>query len=506
MKNFLFITAFLFFLYIIKTPFINLLKFICDNFIGKIFERVGEWIKPLSEKIVKARPSIDLYRLMGSIFLFVITLLLCIMNYYLIFYGMELLLPTEENINKIFGLTPAGLASVVMMLVEVALGFLILEVFGLTDLFKFHTFKKSTRIALGIFLLFFFVLLVLGEIVIAVKRVYEVSEENTLTFTRIEKIFKTLPYVATIFITASIPILNALSAFSLRDVLLSILWIALTALYIILFIFNVFYEVILAIITHIDDFLDALIKLLTWPIELLVSGILYLLIKLKILKPVVSILLLALFSHFCFSSQNIETHNKLIVVLMDNSGSFRDYIERALNHCIKYIDAMKAGDAFTLFLIDVDTLSRKEPPISFSLPKSPTTLPTREFRAKIKETKNAKKTEIIELKKRPRAKFTDIAGGISRASTFFSSQQFANYEKYLLMYSDMQDTRGRGIVGEVNLRNVCVKILYADITEKTKAGIEFWVRKLKNFGAKSIQVLTPDDCEVQANFTLKCEN
>jgi len=191
--------------------------------------------------------------------------------------------------------------------------------------------------------------------------------------------------------------------------------------------------------------------------------------------------------------------------LLDNSGSFDKYLDQAIGHCINYINTLRGGDTFVLFLIDAWSLEQKELPVVLSLPESETTIETRKFRKNIKFLKKNAVEKLLNIKRRRRSKHTDIAGAISRASLFLNSNQFSKHKKFLLIYSDMQDTQGRKLIGLTSLNGVCVKILFADITEKTRAAIENWKRKILELGASKVEILTPDNCKVQKNFFLDCE-
>ena len=513
MKILLIISGSMLFLYVIKEPLKKTAKFVCDNFIGEIFLKLGEWIEPLISTFTKIRNEfstrLSSARALGSIFIFLITVALCILNYHLIFYGMELLLPAEKGLGA-FGFSPAGLASLVIMLAEVALGFLMLEVLGLTDLFEWHKWKKSTRLVVGLLLLFLFLLLVGVEIGTALKRIYEIEEIVGAPKTSFEKFMSGLPYWVTAFFTFVIPCLNALSAYSLRDILLLIgVLLIFTPLLIILCFLNIIHKRLYYFITHIDDFLESILELLTYPVELVVRWIVYLLIKLKIIKPFVIILSFSIFMSLGCSQNEVDDfqNHKVVVVLMDVSGSFNKYRSRAVEHCIKYMESpyvLGGGDVFLLFTITHESLTREKPPfVNLYLPLSPTKMEVRAFRAEKRKRIEEAKGRIMEIKKLRSSDSTDIVGGIIRASTIFNSKQFENYQKFLLIYSDMQHNVARKPF-DINLKDVCVMILFADITEKTKGVIEGWKKKLFEFGAKEVTVYTPDDCEVQTDFGLKC--
>ncbi len=198
------------------------------------------------------------------------------------------------------------------------------------------------------------------------------------------------------------------------------------------------------------------------------------------------------------------TRRTILVTLFDNSGSFDPYINPALDHVIRYVEVLHGNDVFVLFLIDRDSLDRKEPPIFLALPRSKTTLVTRKYRQKIVQYKSRAIEQINELRSRKRARSTDIAGGISRAAQFLQNNQYTSFRKLLFIYSDMQDTVHRQLLN-AQLDDVCVKILFADYNEKTKIKKKKWSSTLKELGARGVEIWTPDNCIAQTEFKLECE-
>jgi len=151
------------------------------------------------------------------------------------------------------------------------------------------------------------------------------------------------------------------------------------------------------------------------------------------------------------------------------------------------------------------TVKRDKPPISFALPKSRTTSETRGFRQTVSEIKEGKKEEILRIRETKSSMYTKISGALIRASSLIKLNQFSKHQEFLLVCSDMHDTKGRGLSIPVDLQDVCVKVLYADVKEKTERGIEFWEIKLMQFKARTVELLTPDDCELMKDYTLSCD-
>jgi hypothetical protein len=502
----LIIVGFVSLLYIVRKPLSELVKFIFDNFLKVIIERVGGWIEPFLRQIKNLWNSVEhkltFSRVIASLLLTAVLALLCTVNYYLIYYGMELLLSSEEGTGAL-GFTPAGLFSLVLMLAELLVGFMVLESLGFTDLFEFH--KLSKVKLLRILLIVLLLILIFAEVGIALYRNYQVAPAEKAD-TQFEKIMNKLPYGAVGALAFVIPAIIAVLGFVLRDLFLFIALVFLSIIYIPFFLLNILYIVIWNVITHIDDFLNYLIQIIVKPIEIIVNFILFILIKLKIIKPIASLLIISLLllPSTCYSKKD-QIPPRLIVVLLDNSGSFKNFRDKAIDHCLNFVDSMKGGDSFVLFLIDSESLKRDRPPHSFTIPKSKTTLITKDFKEIEDSVKEKNKNEILKIKEMKTSGYTDIWGALIRASQIINSKLYSQFQKFLLIYSDMQDTKQRGPTLPINLENVCVKIFYADINERTIKGVEFWKNKLLELKAKSLEVFTPDECEAMKDFNLKRE-
>jgi len=67
----------------------------------------------------------------------------------------------------------------------------------------------------------------------------------------------------------------------------------------------------------------------------------------------------------------------------------------------------------------------------------------------------------------------------------------------------MQDTKGRDLLSGSSLKEVSVRMLYVDLTEKTQKSVDVWKKKLLELGASEVKISTPDECETQTDFSLK---
>jgi hypothetical protein len=493
-------------LYMLRKPISEFVKFIFDNFFAVILDKLGGWIENFLKYIKNqwdlVANKLSFSRLVTSVFLSLVLVLLCTSNYYLIYYGLEILLPSEEGTGAL-GFTPAGLFSLVIMLTELLIGFVVLETIGFTDLFNLDKFPKIKILRIIMFSVL--AILILAEVALAVYRTSQTALIEKAD-TGFEKFMSSLSYWIVGAIAFVVPVLITVLGFVLRDLFLFIAIVLLSITYVLFFLLNLIFTVLKNIITHIDDILNAILHILTKPVELIVNFILFILVKLKIVKPIVILIISLpfLFSTISFGKDQ-KPQPKLIIVLLDNSGSFKNFRDKAIDHCLKFIDAMHGGDKFALFLIESESLKRNESPINFTIPPPKGTIPTIIERKQMDSTKKANKEKISKLKKRELSGHTDIWGALMRASQFINSNLYTKYQKFLLIYSDMQDTKQRGPKLSINFENVCVKIFYADINEQTVKAIEFWKNKLSEYKAISVQVFTPDDSETMTDFTIKCE-
>lgn len=80
--------------YLLKEQLIAILEFLFDNILGKIVEKLISWIKPLESGLKnicdKLKSKLDAINVLGSIFLFLVTLVFSIANTVLMYYAFEL--------------------------------------------------------------------------------------------------------------------------------------------------------------------------------------------------------------------------------------------------------------------------------------------------------------------------------------------------------------------------------------------------------------------------------
>ncbi|MBC7187227.1 MAG: hypothetical protein H5U38_09360 [Calditrichaeota bacterium] len=501
-------------LYIVRDYLCKLVTFICDHFLGKVVETVTGWLQPAQNSLRSMQANlggrIELGRLLGSFFLFAVTLAFAAANYVLIFFGMELLLPSEGGLG-VQGLSAASLASIVVVLVEVLLGFFLLELSGLTDLTGWHKLPKNVRLAMGGLLALFLVILVFAEAGIALYRIYQVTGTEAEPSHGLARVMARLPYWVTFFLTVVVPIATALSAFSLRDILLVLGWVVATALRAILEVVLLFMGVLHAVITRIDDFLSALLSVLTYVVEVVASVVVFLLVKMKLLRvlAVVAILVLAQgCTGKCDNPVEPVQRGRFVVALVDNSGSFSSYLPRAISNCKCYIDSLDYGDAFTLILIGSESLEEKEPPFIGTtwLPRPSTHIVPRDLRARVAAQKARLKARADSIIGLPRSPDTDLAGAIIRAARFMSPSVSGGYAAHLLIFSDMRDTKRRNIPKRTRLEGVWVRVLFVDILDQqVQERVDRWCESLRQMGAREVRVLTPDQCEGLRNYRLPLE-
>lgn len=498
-------------LYIIREYLIKLLTFIFDQFFGRIIDAFMKWLDPVTSFFLNSQSilggRIDIFRLLGSLFLFALTIGLSVVNYVLVFFGMELLIPGEIHLGAA-GFSAAALASISVVLLELALGFILLELLGITDLLGWHSWPPRTKWILGIAAGVFLLMVIAGEAGVALYRIYQVGVEEPGQLQGISRLMSQMPYWVTFLFAIGVPVVTAISAFSLRDMLLIVGWVAVTIPLVVCKILQLLLQVIHSIITHIDDFLTAILMVLTWPIEILVSFIVFILVKLRVVPVVILFVFLLLQAAACVERADLAANpgskNRFVVVLMDNSGSFRSYISRAVTNCGRYVDSLSYGDAFTLLLIDAESLRGDKPPYVETtwLPIAQTHIVRKDVRAHSAAIKDSIKRKVESITSLPRARATDLFGAIVRAAKLLA-QDSTKFSRHLLIFSDMQDTQGQGLLQGTTLSDVHVRLLFVDVpSEKARRNVESWQKKLAELGAAEVLVYNPDQSETIRTYSL----
>jgi len=497
--------------YIIRDYLVKLVTFFCDQVLGKIIDSFINWLKPVTGFFETSQTTIgtriDIFRAVGSLFLFLITVGLAVVNYVLIYFGMELLVPGEVHLGAL-GLSGATLASIMFVLTELVLGFVILELIGITDLLGWHTWPSSRKWFIGALASICLLMVIAAEVGVALYRIYQVGVEDIAKHQGFARFMSQMPYWVTFLVAVGVPVVTALSAFSLRDVLLILGWLLSTIFLVVCKVFALLLDTLHSIITHIDDVLSAAISVITWPVEVFVSFIVFVMVKLKAVRVLVVFLLFGLNCFACNegsnNAQKPTTRPRFVVVLMDNSGSFTTFLNRALRNCQRYIDSLGNGDGFTLLLIDAESLKGNTPPLIATtwLPEAHTHIVPRNIRERTIAVKDSLKAKVDSLGRLPRARYTDLVGAIVRASNLLR-QDTVRYARHLIIFSDMQDTRGREMLRGTTLSGVYVRLLFVDVIDQaTQRNFEMWKKTLQELGAREVLALTPDQSESIKDYTL----
>jgi len=540
MRIFFLVIAILCFTYVVRSSLKAILTFLFDDILGVLLDKLFGGVEPLYLRLkaeqIETGAKLSLHKLLGASVLFCLTVLLAIANYNLLFYALELILPSGEQTAKVFGFGPAQLLAVVIMLLELGIGFLLFELLGKTDLMNIHaTWSKRSRWLTAFVLVAFLFGLVGMEVALSLKRTYETTNapmdagvmdelkklapsagnavpgETTVGTAAHstdvwEERMRQLPYTATAAISFIIPLFTALSAISLQEMLLLLLWLFLGVLMFPLYIVNLIYRIIHKVITNIDDVLEKIISIITRIVELIVSMIVLFLAKFKKATDapgkVLLLLLLPMLLLYSGVTQAADAHkSKIIVVLMDNTGSFKGFLHRSLSNCSEVVNALEAGDELVIMPIDKESLSNAHSPLSIKIPQSKTTLVTRQYRDGVKMIKTAGIQRIMEIEKSPRAHSTDLTGALVRAASLLKGEQFANSGRFLLIYSDMDDNIGRKVLNGTTLSGTVVRFMYTELSEKSQKNVEQWKEFLLKLGASRVDVQTPDQCEVATNMS-----
>ncbi|MDZ7337599.1 MAG: hypothetical protein ONB30_03580 [candidate division KSB1 bacterium] len=508
LETILWIAAGLLFLYVVREYLVEVIKFLCDNLLGKILQALRDWIeagrKALADEQKDLGKRIETKRLLGSLFLFVLAVAFAAANYALILFGLELLLPVEQKIGFI-GVSAASLASIVVILVEMTLGFLLLETLGVTDLFEWHNWPRRNRVVMFCVLITVLATIIGVEVGIALYRVSEVigSELGQQGFAGF---VSKLPYWVTVLLAAGVPVATAISAYSLRDVLLLLGWTFLSILRLLAEVLGLVFSIVYELITHIDDFFSTLIRVLTYVVEVVAAFVVLILVKAKAI-PAAALLAFFLVIQACRigGDKAPAPKSKIVVAIIDNSGSFDPYLRRAVAACKRYIDELSLGDGFGAFLIERESLGGTRPPfipLMWLSQRSETHITPRRMVHQAAAARDSLKKSLETILALKRAERTDLNGAMARAATLLSSFDSTRYAKHLLVFSDMKDNVGKEMLG-ANLAGVEVRLLFVDVVdEPTRRNCNHWVQTLHTLGACNISVFNPDQSESQISFAL----
>jgi hypothetical protein len=504
--------------YIIGDHLVKLIRLFCDQVLGKIMETFINWLKPVTGFFERSQSTlggrIDIFRALGSLFLFLITVGLAVVNYVLIYFGMELLVPGEVHLGAL-GFSGATLASIMFVLTELVLGFAILELAGITDLLGWHTWPSYQKWFVGVLASIFLLMVIAAEAGVSLYRIYQVGVEDVAKHQGLARFMSQMPYWVTFLAAVGVPVVTALSAFSLRDILLILGWLLTTIFLVVCKVLALLLDTLHSIITHIDDLLSAAISVFTYPVEVVVSFIVFVLVKLRAIRVLAVFLLFVLTSFACNGGScngrskgsqepTPTTRPRFVVVLMDNSASFTTYLNRALRNCQRYIDSLGNGDGFTLLLIDAESLKGNRPPFIETtwLPEAHTHIVPRNIRERTIAVKDNLKAKVDSLGRLPRARYTDLVGAIVRASNLLR-QDTVRYARHLIIFSDMRDTRGREMLLGTTLSGVYVRLLFVDVTDQaTQRNLETWKKTLLELGAREVLALNPDQSEGLKDYAL----
>jgi hypothetical protein len=125
--------------------------------------------------------------------------------------------------------------------------------------------------------------------------------------------------------------------------------------------------------------------------------------------------------------------HRLVVVLLDETGSFVDYWQPCLDLAASVASRLKPGDAFAVIGIDDHGNDPEDARIPVTL-VSPGALQSLADRKSL-----AKKVKALEPRKAKRP-LTDILHAMQQASIFANAPAMQGYKPVVLFFSDMQET------------------------------------------------------------------
>ncbi len=171
----------------------------------------------------------------------------------------------------------------------------------------------------------------------------------------------------------------------------------------------------------------------------------------KKLISVVSLLLVILLAACTEAPQDTLPRSRLVVSLLDLSGSFA-FVGESVGKMAGTVDEIGPGDEFVARAIDGSNSGQHI--LQAKLPRSTRTIdPTN--RRRVYTMKLQMKQMLRRINTKHSSRKTDLMGPIYTASLLF--QKAPDKQKYLLLFTDMEDNAGQTIPsGSLNLRGVKV--------------------------------------------------
>lgn len=237
--------------------------------------------------------------------------------------------------------------------------------------------------------------------------------------------------------------------------------------------------------------LDALLPLIAIPLQIMAQIIKFFkwLWKNKGPKDLLTIFII-LSAFACFQGCT-EDRGRVIVAMLDNTGSFTSEKDNALNKLDEIIDELELGDEFYFVLIGEKSFSDRR----LVYLKSDGSEASIESKMHFYKRKDEIKTDILQMINVNKSTRTDVAGSLDRVQTIINKKDRKGFSKYLLIFSDLSDNTSIELSG-LSLDSVHVLVLFASSDKAdyntAQNQIDRWNQYFQNSRASSVEILTHD--------------
>lgn len=199
-------------------------------------------------------------------------------------------------------------------------------------------------------------------------------------------------------------------------------------------------------------------------------------------------LAISLFCHVSAAQGQTGKGERIIVLGLDMSGSFRPYFESAKTTLAKTVSEMRPGDTLHVLAIMEQSFSESGNLGQLSLPRSTRPIDPMHDR-KIAQAKANAQAVLAKIPFR-NAQKTDLIGFMEASAVIF--REFPAREKHLILLTDLDESASRTRPQKFALPGVHVKVLWAvrgRSAQEYQHRVNVWERTFRDSGVASILIL-----------------